>query len=95
MDDDLISRQALIDALTHFTNLSWDKLKIIFPMLTVVEDMPSAERRGRWIDMGDFEQCSVCHGTHLKVVQTYYGEATWVKTPYCPNCGARMDLEDE
>lgn len=48
-------------------------------------------RHGRWDDVGDFEQCSVCHGTHLKEVQTYYGKAIWLKMAYCPNCGAKMD----
>lgn len=46
--------------------------------------------RGHWMSMADFEQCSVCHGTHLKEVDTYYGKAVWVKTDYCPNCGAKM-----
>ena len=49
--------------------------------------------QGKWIDMGDFEKCSVCKGTHLKEFQSYYGKVTWVKTPYCPNCGAKMDGE--
>ena len=44
--------------------------------------------KGEWIDMGDFEQCSACKGTHLKEVQTYYGKATWIKTNFCPNCGS-------
>lgn len=48
---------------------------------------------GYWKDMGDFEMCSACCGTHLKEFQSYYGKATWVKTPYCPFCGAKMDLE--
>lgn len=52
-------------------------------------------KHGRWIDMGDFEQCSECHSTHLKEFQTYYGKVVWNKTFYCPNCGARMDLEYE
>lgn len=53
-------------------------------------------KHGHWVDMGDFEQCSCCHGTHLKEFQSYYGKATWIKTPYCHNCGARMDeVEDE
>ena len=47
-------------------------------------------KRGEWEDMGDFEQCSVCKGTHLKEFQSYYGKTTWIKTPYCPNCGADM-----
>lgn len=46
--------------------------------------------KGEWIDMGDFEQCSVCKGTHLKEFQTYYGKATWIKTDFCPSCGADM-----
>ena len=61
-------------------------------------DMPTVDavpvRHGKWIDMADFEQCSVCTGTHLKEVQGYYGKMLWVKTPYCPNCGARMDWGD-
>ena len=55
----------------------------------------SAERKGEWIDIGDFEQCSVCKGTHLKEFQSYYGKTTWIKTPYCPNCGARMKGADD
>ena len=51
-------------------------------------------KTGKWIDMGDFEQCSVCLGTRLKEVQTFYGKATWLKTDFCPNCGARMEDEE-
>ena len=51
--------------------------------------------QGEWIDMGDFEQCSVCKGTHLKEFQSYYGKVTWIKTPYCPSCGARMKGADD
>lgn len=56
-----------------------------------IEGRANAIKHGRWIDMGDFEQCSICHGTHLKEFQTYYGKSVWVKTPYCPNCGAKME----
>jgi hypothetical protein len=59
-------------------------------------DIPSADRpQGEWIDMGDFEQCSVCKGTRLKEFQSYYGKVTWIKTPYCPSCGARMKGADD
>ena len=51
-------------------------------------------KRGKWVDMGDFEQCSECKGTHLKEFQSYYGKTIWVKTNYCPNCGARMDGDE-
>ena len=95
MKDDTISRRSAIDtALRAISDLQGkDSIRDKY-IISEMEEIPSAERWGRWIDMGDFEQCSVCHGTHLKVVQTYYGEATWVKTPYCHNCGAKMDLED-
>lgn len=49
--------------------------------------------RGKWIDMGDFEQCSHCTGTHLKEIQTVYGKAIWIKSDFCPNCGADMREE--
>lgn len=49
---------------------------------------------GTWIDMGDFEQCSECHGTHLKEFQTYYGKVVWIKTSYCPNCGVKMNSKE-
>ena len=51
--------------------------------------------QGEWIDMGDFEKCSVCKATHLKEFQSYYGKVTWIKTPYCPQCGARMKGADD
>lgn len=41
--DDLISRQAAIDALVKWTHLTWEHLKIIYPMLNVLEKLPSAE----------------------------------------------------
>ena len=57
-----------------------------------VANAPTIEERktGKWIDMGDFEQCSVCLGTRSKEVQTFYGKAIWMKTDFCPNCGADM-----
>ena len=60
----------------------------------IVADFPAADvrevKRGKWIDMADFEQCSECKGTHLKEFQSYYGKTIWIKTRYCPNCGADM-----
>ena len=56
-----------------------------------LEDRP----QGEWIDMGDFEKCSVCKATHLKEFQSYYGKVAWIKTPYCPQCGARMKGADD
>lgn len=53
----------------------------------------SATKHGRWIDMGDFQSCSICQAARLKEIETHYGKAVWLKTPFCPDCGARMDGE--
>lgn len=50
--------------------------------------MKAAERRGRWIPVpntgiGATGRCTVCN-------KAIYGFAAF---NYCPNCGARMDLE--
>ncbi len=58
--------------------------------IEVLSQHQPERKTGKWIDMGDFEQCSVCLGTRLKELQTFYGKAIWIKTDFCPNCGARM-----
>lgn len=65
----------------------------------VLENAPTVDAapvvHGRWIDMGDFESCSVCKSTQLKKFESMYGtaERVWTKTNYCPDCGAKMDLK--
>ena len=65
-----------------------------------VEDIPAADvvevRHGRWLTTDAYPHhlyCSVCYKTYAK-------NAKWVNeldfpTNYCPNCGARMEKEDE
>lgn len=53
-------------------------------------------RHGRWMTTDAYPHhlyCSVCYKTYAK-------NAKWVNeldlpTNYCPNCGAKMDKEDE
>lgn len=51
--------------------------------------LPSANRpKGRWIDKGDYAECSNCganSGTQFDSV-----EPVPRKTKFCPNCGCRM-----
>ena len=91
MDNHTISRQAAIDALEKRTHLTWEHLKIIYPMLDVLEELPSAERRGRWefnIDDNRWSwdnpyMCDQC------------GEWAEKAFKFCPNCGARMEDAEE
>lgn len=98
MNDDTISRQAAIEALTRFTNLSWDKLKIIYPMLTVIEELPSAERLEaqsseckHWDSESNF--CALHRPSAERrgrwVSQEYMSEIdSFIYTEYkCSNCG--------
>ena len=39
---------------------------------------------------GGYVNCSECDATPL-----LDGEREYVETPYCPNCGAKMDMEEE
>ena len=90
---DLIKRVDAIRAIHREARIAGGSVAIEYADMfqDVIEALPSADRpQGEWIDMGDFEQCSVCKGTHLKEFQSYYGKTTWIKTPYCPNCGADM-----
>lgn len=50
-------------------------------------------KHGRWVPVtngrGGFE-CSICHS----YAPSYQDGAEWLSL-YCPNCGAKMDLEGE
>lgn len=57
--------------------------------------IPSAERRGRWINGNEGNwnaviapKCSICGETFYEMNVNINGEYTY---NYCPNCGARME----
>lgn len=57
-----------------------------------LNNIPDADvapvRHGRWLD----GKCTVC-GWEEPDVGTWdgYDAEAWIETPYCPNCGAKMD----
>ena len=69
-------------------------------IMAEIHYMPAADvvevRHGRWLTTDAYPHhlyCSVCYKTYAK-------NAKWVNeldlpTNYCPNCGARMDKEDD
>lgn len=83
--DDLIDRQAAIDAVINGVCLGCD-----CDVIDKLKALPTAEKKGKWIDgnKGKWNavycpKCSVC-GT------PFYGIET-ARYHYCPNCGAKME----
>ena len=59
-----------------------------------IDEVPAADVapvvHGRWVYGEDVDiQCSVCGADAFTE-----GDYRQVKSRYCPNCGAKMDLED-
>ena len=78
----LIDRKTAIKAIDDLPNCyngysdTYDKAYII----GVLEELPSVEKHGRWIEIDDHYLCGNCGAS-------YHG----VDLNYCPNCGAKMD----
>ena len=83
--NDYINRENAIGAIL-------DKYVDYAGLVDSIESVPSADvvevKHGKWKDTnlknGDLGwRCSICG----------YGVFQWNATPYCPNCGAKMDGE--
>ena len=80
---DTVSRQAVIDALTH----EWDGM--VTSVFDVVKSLPSApQRTGRWIDYvkDGYVECPFCHSA-----TTCNDNISDLH--FCFSCGARMEGE--
>ena len=98
MKDDLISRQAAIDAfLTELTkrerkNLlhTWSTVEVKYFVVDMLEKSPSAQperKTGRWIPHEDED--GEHHGDKCSECGEWY-VMPYGKTNFCPNCGADM-----
>ena len=47
-------------------------------------------KRGEWIGRQNHKKCSVCGKQAIYDVALY----TDMKTPYCPHCGAKMEVQE-
>ena len=90
MSKEYIEREALLH-----------KMKMdIRPPFAVVRDFPAADvapvRHGRWVHDENYESwvdkyiCSACN--HHALTD---GDYRHTLSNYCPNCGAKMDLEEQ
>ena len=64
--------------------------------LHISEEVPSV-RHGRWIELNPaygIYECSVC-GSADGDCSDYYGTHSVKDQDWCPNFGAKMDLEDD
>lgn len=86
---DPISRQTAIDtALRAINDLqAKDPLRDEY-IISEMEEIPSAEQRGKWIRTGEDGYCSVCK-CDMPMFRNDW-EWKYIETRYCPNCGARM-----
>lgn len=84
-----------IDADKLKRHYAWwdDESKKIFD--EIIDLQPAADvqpvRRGRWIRTGEDGYCSICNCDMPMYKEDW--EWRYLETPYCPNCGARMEEE--
>ena len=84
--DDLISRQAAIDAFYHATG-DGDKAEWA---VDVVKGLPSTRKTGKWVSFTNASGESISTAVHLYPVCSECGVEHPVAN-YCPNCGAKME----
>ena len=90
--NDLISRQAAIDAMEQAKEQYFDRRVIIGKMQNVVSNLPSAQperKKGEWIETEflKLRECSCCH--------VRWGMYDVENFNFCPNCGADIRGEQD
>ena len=90
MNDDLISRKAFYEDFRNIPRLGGMAIVESENVALAIERAPAINaepKRGCWIeDDYAYNRCSECG---------YEYDHPEEKSPYCPNCGANMDLENE
>lgn len=101
---DYISREAAAKLLTSIAlEVPDSKSRTVAKCINKIELMPAANvepvRRGWWKKF-DSSYCRMSQSGYqmidcVKIRCGLCGRGSAVRTNYCPNCGAKMDLEDE
>lgn len=74
----------------------------VYSAIRLIKSLPAADVEpvvhGRWISLTDCSNagvyCSICHKKVYKEDYAWCNRKNKVRSPYCPNCGAKMDLEE-
>ena len=77
-----IERAAVLKVLEEYYPGVDERLHIVKDITSIPTADVAEVRHGRWIEKAPHPYCSECFVECRD------------KTPYCPNCGARMDKED-
>ena len=100
--NDLISRQAAIDAIEHANGTVYWNQTLMESLVSVVESVPTIDpvKHGEWVKDGEayaLYKCSACND-----LCTVAGWANCIPEEqmrrvfrFCPNCGARMERSEE
>lgn len=91
--NEYISREAVLskcadiwDNADETTRTGVDIINTIDKITDFIESLPATDvqpvKHGQWEDCSNGWMCSCCERDNTK------------DTPFCPNCGARMDLKD-
>lgn len=100
--DEYIERQKLYNNLVLLAKYeTGERQQGILGCAETVRIFPAADvapvRHGKWVCIrkgyGEYE-CSVCHGVDSDC-SDYYGTHVVTEQDYCPNCGSRMDGDDD
>ena len=88
-----IERRAAHDAVV---DAIWHGKRSMYSVAGAINSVPTADvapvRHGRWVMRGGKRYCSECGN---RACVTRDSDDFWytVGTDFCPNCGAKMDLE--
>ena len=93
---DLISREQAIEEIKSV--FEWHDVVTVDRLVEHIKALPSAQKTGKWIKKSDtnpyyttwWYECSEC--CHTPLYDRYRQEEL---TDFCPNCGARMECEEE
>ena len=94
MDEYIEKRAALDEAKKHLIEQGCD-CEVMIAIFEELQGLPTADVapvvHGRWVYGEDVDiQCSVCGADAFTE-----GDYRQVKSRYCPNCGAKMDLTED
>lgn len=97
MNDDLISRQAALEIKVsdgyNVDGILYVPFKDVYKHLKTISSVHPEQKTGRWIYMKDCEDwfCSNCKDIFMLLEGTPKDN----DYNYCPNCGAKMESEEQ